>query len=143
MSAQIEWIGVRPERRASVISVNSVVVDEQDGLTGDHPVMSHRQVTMISKEGLDAAAVQLGRSSIDPALTRRNIVISGLDFNQAPGTRLYLGEVIVEVTGECHPCERMEENLGSGGRAALASRGGLTAKVIKGGPIGVGDPVHI
>lgn len=50
---QICWIGIRPNRKQTVLSVESVDVITQKGLTGDHfsgTVGSKRQVTLIQQE---------------------------------------------------------------------------------------------
>ena len=45
-----------------------------------------------------------------------------------------IGEALLEYTGECHPCSRMEENFGPGG---------ITARAVEGGTISVGDAVAL
>ena len=124
MQGTLHWIGIRPERRAPVQPVESVYADITTGLDGDHDTKSHRQVTVISKEALEDVARTLGRDTVDPRATRRNLLISGIDLNLQEGAQIQVGEVLLEVTGPCLPCSRMEENLGEGGRAAMANAGG-------------------
>jgi MOSC domain-containing protein YiiM len=144
MNAKVVWIGIRPERKAAVEPQSSVYADnERGGLTGDHNTRPHRQVTIISKEALDKVAQRLNIPYADPALTRRNILISGLNFDLKEGTVLQIGNAVLEVTGPCFPCERMEQNFGTGGRVAMADAGGLTARIMVSGSINIGDAVDV
>jgi MOSC domain-containing protein YiiM len=52
--------------------------------------------------------------------------------------------LVIEITGECDPCSRMEA-LQPGLRAALTPdwRGGFLGRVIEDGEIAVGDEIRI
>ena len=76
---------------------------------------------------------------------RANLLVEGLDIPQQPGMRLRIGSgVLVEITQECAPCERME-TLHSGLRQALTPdwRAGARARVLRGGGVAVGDQIRI
>ncbi|CAM4385817.1 MOSC domain-containing protein [Deinococcus marmoris] len=100
-----------------------------------------RQVTLIQAEHLPVIAALAGLPEVMPELLRRNIVVSGVPLLALKDARFQIGEVVLEGTGECHPCSRMEENLGEGGYNAVRGHGGLTARVIVGGVIREGDTV--
>jgi MOSC domain-containing protein YiiM len=143
---RVEWIGVRPERRAAVEVVDRVVAVE-GGLVGDHYAGGRRQVTLIQAEHLPAVAALMRRDvrahplALDPALLRRNIVVSGVNLLALKGHRFRIGEAVLEGTGPCEPCSRMEEALGPGGYNAMRGHGGLTAHVVSGGGVRIGDAV--
>ena len=142
----VKWIGIRPEKRGEVHTPSAVTVDKKKGLEGDHYSgrSRKRQVTLIQAEHLDAVARFLHKESVDPKLTRRNLVVSGLNLNALKDHNIQIGEEVrLEITGPCHPCSRMEENLGPGGYNAMRGHGGLTAKVEQGGTIKIGDEVKV
>lgn len=115
------------------------------GLTGDRfsgRRSDARAVTLIQHEHLGVIAALLGQEVVDPAWLRRNIVVSGLNLVAAKEVHLHLGEAIVEMTGLCHPCSKMETRLGPGAYNAMRGHGGITARVIRGGRISVGAPVR-
>lgn len=142
---KVQWIGIRPGKREKVVEVEEVKVSVESGLEGDHYSRSSkkRQVTLIQAEHLQAVASLLSAESIDPGLTRRNLLISGINLNALQDQRFQIGEVILETTGLCYPCSRMEENLGQGGYNAMRGHGGITARVIRGGSIGKGQAVRL
>ena len=142
---KVEWIGLRPASRATLVPVASVEAQTENGLTGDRYTGQNgkRQVTLIQAEHLVAAGAILGREPIDPQLTRRNIVVSGINLLALKDQQFRIGEAVLEMTGKCFPCQRMEENLGPGGYNAMRGHGGITARVIKGGSINLGDEVAL
>ncbi|MCO6477281.1 MAG: MOSC domain-containing protein [Phaeodactylibacter sp.] len=142
---KIEWIGRRPQKRGAVEAVQSARLTPEEGLLGDHYSgrSGKRQVTLIQAEHLPVVAAILRKEKADPALTRRNILVSGINLLALKGQRFRLGEALLEYTGECHPCSRMEENFGPGGYNAMRGHGGITARVLEGGTISVGDAVSL
>ncbi|MCI0734229.1 MAG: hypothetical protein L0Y38_10470 [Methylococcaceae bacterium] len=48
---------------------------------------------------------------------------------------------LLETTGLCHPCSKMEAVLGESGLNAMRGDGGLTARVVEGGRMRVGGAV--
>jgi MOSC domain-containing protein YiiM len=141
----VRWIGLRPERRAPLHAVAEVNVTQDHGLIGDRyrRKQGKRQVTLIQQEHLVAVAALLDQASIDPALTRRNIVVSGINLLALKDKQFQIGDVRLAYTGLCHPCSRMEEALGAGGYNAMRGHGGITARVVQDGTIRVGDTVRL
>jgi MOSC domain-containing protein YiiM len=85
----------------------------------------------------------LHREIIDPAQIRRNVVVEGINLLALQDHRVQIGEAVVDITGLCHPCSRMEEVLGPGGYNAMRGHGGLTARVVRPGAIKLGDEVRL
>lgn len=142
----VSWIGVRELRREPLTPVKEVSVKIGEGLEGDRfsgNPESNRQVTLIQAEHLSMVAGILGKDNIDPSLARRNIVVTGLNLLALKDQQFQIGEVVLETTGYCYPCSRMEQNLGPGGYNAMLGHGGITAKVIKEGVIKVDDKVSL
>jgi MOSC domain-containing protein YiiM len=146
-AATIEWIGVRPRRREPLVAVTDAEAVADLGLRGDHRMTktpgSGRQVTLISREFVSQIEQHLGKSDLDPAVLRRNIVVSGINLNALRRQRFWLGEALFEATQLCHPCARMEAELGPGGVVAMMGYGGLCAKVLQTGQIAIGDSLRL
>lgn len=146
---RLTWIGVRTARRGAVASVTEVVAVAGLGLEGDHRTANRRidpaakrQVTLIQAEHLPVIAGIAG-TDVSPVDLRRNLVVEGLNLASLQRRRFAIGEVEFEATGPCHPCSRMEETIGPGGFQAMRGHGGITARILAGGTIAVGDEVRV
>lgn len=141
----VEWIGVRPDRRAPMRLVESADLDAAQGLIGDRYTgkSGARHLTLISRADLNAIADFLGLPDVPPDLLRRNIVVSGINLLALKEKRFRLGSALLEMTGECHPCSRMEELFGEGGYNAVRGHGGITARVLQDGAVRLGDRLEV
>lgn len=141
-AGKLDWIGIREERRAPVASVVQVEAIAGYGLAGDHYASKSsgkRQVTLIQAEHLDAVAKILGRPEVLAEWVRRNLLVSGINLYALRDRRFRIGAVLLEGSGPCEPCSRMEEVLGIGGYNAMRGHGGITARILEGGVFKVGD----
>ncbi|MFK7946959.1 MAG: MOSC domain-containing protein [Saprospiraceae bacterium] len=142
-TGEVVWIGVRPEKRADMNVVKKVKANFETGLEGDrYNKDGKRQVTLIQFEHL-LATTAIMKTPVRPEMVRRNIVIKGLNLLALKEQQFKIGSVVLETTGQCHPCSRMEENLGAGGYNAMRGHGGITARIIKSGEIKMGDNVSL
>ena len=137
----IQSIVIRPERRGVPNRITAAVI-HASGIEGDHALKpeSKRHVTLISAEALDEVAASVGFQGDAHAASRRNICLDVLPDEDLVGRRISLGEnVILEITCYCTPCNRMDENFGSGAIQAFEKKAGWGARVIQPGEISVGD----
>ena len=141
---RVEWIGLRPARKQNMKVTDGAALD-QYGLVGDRytGTSGKRAVTLIQAEHLPAIAALLHRESVAPEMLRRNIVVSGINLLALKDKQFAIADAVLEMTGLCHPCSRMEETFGAGGNNAVRGHGGITARVITPGKIKTGDTVRV
>lgn len=164
---RITWIGIRIATEQPMQILQEVEVNPLVGVVGDHgrhtpprlranaphpatPTSEAaaerrprgmRQVTLLQHEHLAAMSSLLGRN-VAPEQLRRNLCVEGLPLLALVGQRFWVGEVMLEGTGICHPCDKLEELMGKGGYNAAMGHSGITARVIEGGTLRLGDGVR-
>ena len=139
----VVWLGRRPGRREAMVAADDLALLAGQGVVGDHyrtATDGGRQVTLIAAEHLAAIGAYVGQA-VGAALLRRNIVTSGVNLLALKGRQFRVGTALLAHSGECHPCSKMEAALGPGGYNAVRGHGGITARVIEGGAVRVGDAV--
>jgi MOSC domain-containing protein YiiM len=151
---RLEAIFLRPARGKPVLRAGEALAVAGLGLEGDRTAAGRgggkRQVTLLQAEHVGVIAALLRRGALDAGALRRNLVVGGLNivaarspFRDQP-LRLHIGEqVILEVSGPCEPCSKMEDALGPGAYNALRGHGGVTARVLQGGLLRQGDAVRV
>ena len=118
---------------------DEVVALTGTGLEGDrHAIPDNaRQILLMDKEVLDAF-------DLKPGIVRENVTVSGVSIHKlSQGQRLRLGsDVVLEVTGHCEPCARMDE-IRLGLRESLDMQRGMLTRVLRGGKLTLGDQVKV
>ena len=109
-----------------------------EGLEGD----AHRGPDSIKQVLLEDAEV-LEALDLVPGQIKENVTVRGVGVNAlAPGTRLALRTVLLEITKAAGPCHRMEE-IRLGLRERLEGCRGALARVLTPGAVRVGDGVVV
>jgi MOSC domain-containing protein YiiM len=94
-----------------------------------------RQVLLVDRETFEAM-------NLSPGIIRENITTDGLNVNGLKaGEQLQIGEVRLEVSAVCTPCDQLEK-VRTGLRKELWGRRGMRCRVITGGKIHQGDPTE-
>lgn len=95
-----------------------------------------RQVLIVPMEIIEAFALNIG--DLREQITTRGFDAMALQVKD----RIRIGDAILEATGECEPCEQMED-IRPGLQAALDHQRGMLFRVIEGGEIKIGDEISV
>lgn len=143
---KIEWIGLRNSKNKDILQVETAELLLDHGLVGDKAGQKpdgKRQVTLFQAEYFPVMESLLNINKISPELLRRNLVVSGLNLSVLLKHSLKINDAVLEITGNCAPCKKMEQALGFGAFNAMRNHGGINAVVKKGGVIRIGDEVEV
>jgi MOSC domain-containing protein YiiM len=130
--AQVSGAPVKPVTEASAVAAR--------GFEGDRHA---RRAPGGQRQLLLVDARHLRELDLGPGTLKENAIIEGLPLETFPaGQRLRLGGALVELTGPCEPCHKVEAIRPGLLRESWGRRGQL-ARVLEGGPIRVGDAVEV
>lgn len=141
MSGRIEGLFLAQAKRTPMLPVAEAEAIAGQGLAGcrhaERAPGGKRQVLLMDRASIAA----LG---LPPAALKENVLIAGLPLESLPpGQRLALGpEVVVELTEQCVPCQRLEA-IRPGLLKESWGRRGQLARVIAGGTLRVGDEARL
>ena len=151
MGGTLAGIARHAEPKGPMETLDRVSVTTAEGVHGDFrgaraslKPERKRQVSLMEGNGVHAAIAEAG-AAVAWSDCRRNLLVEGVRIPRVEGTRVQIGEnLILEITGECDPCGRMDA-LHEGLRATLTPdwRGGFLSRVIEDGEIALGDEVRV
>lgn len=134
-------IAFKAKKNAPMQLLNTSQVTCAKGVVGDvYGRPGKRQVTLLSKQQWQTVCEQM-QLPLVWTVRRANILIDEIIFSaEDVGKQVQIGQLILEITGETDPCNKMELAY-SGLRQALEPdwRGGVTCRVIQDGEIHIGD----
>jgi MOSC domain-containing protein YiiM len=108
-----------------------------------------RQVHLLHAELFDEL-IALG-FAVWPGDMGENITTRGIDLlGLSAGTRLYIGDAVIEVTGLRNPCSQIDRFqkglmaavLDRDAQGRLVRKAGVMAVVLTGGEVRIGDPIR-
>ena len=140
--AQVVSVNISEKKGTVKQEVPEIQLRLRHGIVGDaHAGDWHRQVSLLAEESVDKMRALLPQ--LRPGAFAENINTAGIELKTLPvGTRLRLGEAVVEVTQigkECHSdCEIKKAT----GKCVMPTEG-IFAVVVREGTVRRGDPVEI
>lgn len=140
--AEVVSVNISEKKGTVKREVPEIQLKLRHGILGDaHAGDWHRQISLLAEESVDKMRSLL--PELSPGAFAENINTRGLELKTLPiGTRLRLGETVVEVTQigkECHSdCEIKRRT----GKCVMPTEG-IFAVVVTEGTVRKGDPVEV
>lgn len=141
--AKVLSINISEEKGTFKHPIETGSLRREMGILGDaHAGNWHRQISLLAQESVDRMAA-MGVKDLVPGIFAENITTQGLEVHTLPvGTRLRIGEAIVEVTQigkECHQHCQIYHQVGM----CVMPTEGIFVIVIKEGDIQPGDDIEV
>ena len=140
--AQVVSVNISEKKGTVKREVPEIQLRLRHGIVGDaHAGDWHRQISLLAEESVDKMRSLL--PGLEPGAFAENVNTRGIELKTLPiGTRLRLGETVVEVTQigkECHSdCEIKRLT----GKCVMPTEG-VFAVVVKEGTVRKGDNIEI
>jgi MOSC domain-containing protein YiiM len=148
---RLEAIYIGLQKREDLQAVSEIGAVPGLGLVGDRyyhqqgtfskPGSVDREVTLIEIEAIEALKREC-ELSLEAGRARRNLVTRGVPLNHLVGQEFQVGEVVLRGIRLCEPCGHLESLTIKGVKDGLCHRGGLRAKIVRGGIIHAGDVIR-
>lgn len=141
-SARVTAVNISREKGTPKREVPEIRLRLRHGIVGDaHAGDWHRQISLLAQESVDRMR-GLG-VDLPPGIFAENINTEGICLTALPvGTRLQIGEAVVEVTQigkECHSDCAIRRLAGT----CVMPTEGIFAIVVREGTVRKGDPITI
>lgn len=141
--ATITSINISPKKGTFKQPVEQAELKVDFGIVGDaHAGNWHRQISLLAQESIDKMTA-LGIEGLVPGKFAENMTTEGIELFTLPvGTRLRLGECLVEVTQigkECHQHCEIYKKVGQ----CIMPHEGIFVKVLIPGVVRVGDSIKV
>lgn len=141
--ASIVSINVSPHKGTFKYPVEQAELKIDHGIVGDaHAGSWHRQISLLAQESIDRMSA-MGVDGLVPGKFAENITTVGIELFTLPvGTKLRLGECLVEVTQigkECHQHCEIYKKVGK----CVMPLEGIFVKVLTEGTLRPGDAIAV
>ena len=127
----VEGRGIEGDRYYSQSGTHSSVDDDEPNY----------EVTLIENETIEAIQREK-KMDLDAGAPRRNIVTRGFALNHLVHRTFRIGEVVLRGIALREPCPNLMETTSHKLMVGLIHRGGLGARIMKGGVIQIGDTIE-
>ncbi|MFH1288597.1 MAG: MOSC domain-containing protein [bacterium] len=142
ITGEVVSVNISSEKGVSKKRVAKILLKEDFGVENDaHAKTPNREVSLLALESI--LKTRKKKLAVNPGDFAENITTKGIDLLQLPlGTRLQIGETILEVTqiGKiCHSRCQVFYRVGE----CVMPKEGIFGRVVRGGEVAVGDMIIV
>ena len=140
--ARVKAVCISEKKGTRKIEVPSIKVVVNHGIVGDaHAGNWHRQISLLAEESI--AKIREMGLDLSPGAFAENIITEGIELkNLAVGTKLKIGNVVLEVTQIGKECHNDCEIKRTAGKCVMPTEG-IFAIVLTEGTINPNDNIEI